>query len=554
MVEVDLLITNGTVLTLDADNKEAKSLGIKAERIVGIWETAEPSAGEVTMLENSKIIDLKGSTVIPGFIDTHNHILDYSLNKDKVDCSSPLNKNIPDILKGIKEKTETTAKGEWIEGYSYDDTALEEQRHPTREELDKVTPDHPFYMKHITNHFAVANSKALEMAEIPNDIENPTGGKFGRDDNGDLNGVLYEFSAMNFVQSKIPLPTEEEMIEALRKGAKDYLAEGITTNADAGVGLFYDGEREFQAHLTAAKTGVNPMRAQLMIMHHLLREEELFSDYTAEQLNAEIQKRSNGKAQLDSAKLFQDGSIQGYTAALREPYFSHPNLEGEVLHEQEDFNEEILDLHQRGFRIAIHGNGDRAIGSILTAYEQALEETPRKNHLHRIEHVQTATIDDLNKMKALHVTGSVFINHVYYWGDRHQKLFLGPERAKRIDPLADMVDRNILTTLHSDCPVTPISPLFSVWAAVNRLTREGQILGEEQKVDVITALKMMTIYGAEMNATEQFNGSIEIGKVADFAILDKDPTSVAPLEIKDIQVQATIIDGEIVYEKQEQNV
>src|SRR5699024_4422486 len=189
---------------------------------------------------------------------------------------------------------------------------------PTRRSSD-------LYMKHITNHVAVANIKALEMAEITNDIEDPDGGRFGRDENGYLNGVLYEFSAMNFVQSKIPLPTEEEMIEALSKGAKDYLAEGITTNADAGVGLFYDGEREFQAHLTAAKTGVNPMRAQLMIMHHLLREEELFSDYTAEQLNAEIQKRSNGKAQLDSAKLFQDGSIQGYTAALREPYFSHPN-------------------------------------------------------------------------------------------------------------------------------------------------------------------------------------------------------------------------------------
>src|SRR5699024_6441196 len=184
MVEVDLLITNGTVLTLDTDNKKAKSLGIKGERIVGIWETAEPSAEEITMLENSKIVDLKGSTVIPGFIDTHNHILDYSLNKDKVDCSLPLNKNITDILKGIKNKTQTTAKGEWIESYSYDDTAMEEQKHPTREELDKFTPNHPFYMKHITNHFAVANSKALEMAEIPNDIENPDGGRFGRDENG----------------------------------------------------------------------------------------------------------------------------------------------------------------------------------------------------------------------------------------------------------------------------------------------------------------------------------------------------------------------------------
>src|SRR5699024_6354444 len=509
---------------------------------------------EVKMTSQAKIIDLKGATMIPGFIDTHNHILDYSLNKNKVDCSSPLNKNIPDMLENIKKKTQNTSKGEWIEGYSYDDTALQEQRHPTRKELDQVTPDHPFYMKHITNHFAVANSKALELAGIPNDVKNPAGGKFGRDKDGYLNGVLYEFSAMDFVQSKIPLPTVEEMVDALEIGAKDYLAEGITTNADAGIGLFYDGEREFQAHLLAAANGANPMRAQLMIMHTLLRSGELFSDYTAEQLNKEIQKRSNGKAQLDRAKLFQDGSIQGFTAALREPYHTAPDITGDVLHNQEDFNEEISNLHERGFRIAIHGNGDRAIKSILTAYENAIEKLPRENHRHRVEHVQTATTEDLDKMKALHVIGSVFINHVYYWGDRHKELFLGPERAARIDPLRDMVERNILTTLHSDCPVTPISPLFSVWAAVNRLTSEGKVLGEEQKVDVLTALKMMTIYGAEMNGTESENGSIEVGKLADFAILDSDPTQIAPLKIKDITVQATVIDGELVYEKQEQSV
>jgi len=554
MVEVDLLITNGNVLTLDEKNSCAKSIGCENGRIVGVWDSEQPPSEEVSMTSHAKLIDLKGATIIPGFIDTHNHILDYSLNKNKVDCSSPLNRKIPDILERIKEKAQNTPKEEWIEGYSYDDTALEEQRHPTKKELDQVTPDHPFYMKHITNHFAVANSKALEIAEIPNDIENPTGGKFGRDEDGLLNGVLYEFSAMDFVQSKIPLPTVEEMVDALEIGAKDYLAEGITTNTDAGIGLFYDGEREFHAHLLAAENGASPMRTQLMIMHPLLRHGELFSGYTAEQLNNEIQKRSNGKVLLDSAKLFQDGSIQGYTAALREPYHMAPDIKGDVLHNQEVFNEEVFNLHNRGFRIAIHGNGDRAIGSILTAYENAIEKLPRKNHRHRIEHVQTATADDLDKMQTLNVIGSVFINHVYYWGDRHKRLFLGPERAARIDPLREMVDRNILTTLHSDCPVTPISPLFSVWAAVNRMTSEGETLGEDQKIDVNTALKMMTIYGAEMNGTENETGSIEIGKLADFAILDSDPSQIDSLKIKDIQVQATIIDGKLVYENQEQNV
>lgn len=247
--------------------------------------------------------------------------------------------------------------------------------------------------------------------------------------------------------------------------------------------------------------------------------------------------------------MFQDGSIQGLTAALRKPYYNNDEILGELLVDQKTFNEEISNLHKRGFRIAIHGNGDRAIGSILEAYDYALQKNPRIDHRHRIEHVQTASIDDLDKMKALGVVGSVFINHVYYWGDRHKRLFLGPERAARIDPLADMKKRRILTTLHSDCPVTPIDPLFSVWVAVNRLTSEGDILGENQKIDVINALKAMTIYGAIMNFTENENGSIEVGKQADFAILEKDPTTVDPLEIKDILIQATIIDGVVVYEK-----
>src|SRR5699024_2781838 len=145
----------------------------------------------------------------------------------------------------------------------------------------------------------------------------------------------------------------------------------------------------------------------------------------------------------------QDGSIQGYTAALREPYHMAPDIKGDVLHNQEVFNEEVFNLHNRGFRIAIHGNGDRAIGSILTAYENAIEKLPRKNHRHRIEHVQTATADDLDKMQTLNVIGSVFINHVYYWGDRHKRLFLGPERAARIDPLREMRSEEHTSELQS---------------------------------------------------------------------------------------------------------
>ncbi|MFC3039878.1 amidohydrolase [Virgibacillus xinjiangensis] len=235
---------------------------------------------------------------------------------------------------------------------------------------------------------------------------------------------------------------------------------------------------------------------------------------------------------------------------MRKPYHNDPETYGDFIHEQEAFNEEVLDLHQRGFRITTHGNGDRAIGSILDAYEQALTKSPRKDHKHRIEHVQSGTTEDIARMAKLQVAGSFFINHVYYWGDRHEKIFLGPERGRRISPLAEAVDYNLLFTLHSDCPITPISPLFSVWAAVNRITREGKVLGPEQRIDVITALKAMTIYGSELVFDEDNTGSIEIGKNADFAVLGEDPTEVEPIKIKDIEVESTFIDGKAVYGKE----
>lgn len=545
MENIDLLITNANILTLDDQNNRACSLAVSSGKIINIWKEKEPP---ISISLNTEVINLQGKTLVPGFIDTHNHILMYSLNKGKVDCSSPLNRNIDDILRRIHAKAQNTPKEEWILGFGYDDTLLEDKRHPTREELDSVAPDHPVFIHHISAHFAVVNSKALELAGIQEDIQDPQGGSFGRDDNGRLNGLLIEIPAMEYIQNKIPVPTIEEMVKMLGLGSQDYLSHGITTNTDAAVGLAF-GEKEFDVHIQAARNGINPMRSQLMIMHTLLRKDERFGNYDAKKLDKEIIQLSKGKARLDSAKMFQDGSIQGLTGALREPYYNNPNVSGGLIHNQNEFNEEILDLHQRGFRLAIHGNGDRAIGSILTGYAYALEKVPKIDHRHRIEHVQTATNDDLDLMKKLGVAGSVFINHVYYWGDRHKRLFLGPDRAYRIDPLADMAERNLLFTLHSDCPVTPISPLFSVWAAVNRITKGGEVLGPSQKIDVITALKAMTIYGAMLNFSEGENGSIEIGKVADFAVLEADPTEVNPMEIKDISVQVTIIDGKVVFEK-----
>ncbi|MCM3568453.1 amidohydrolase [Neobacillus mesonae] len=546
MVKADLLIVNANIMTLDKYNTVAKSAAVKDGHIIGIWQDAKPPRDDVDYSLDQHILDLKGKTIIPGFIDTHNHLLMYSLFRKQANCSTPPNKSIADILDRIKKQANETPEGKWVLGWGYDNTLLEEKRHPTRRELDAAVPDKPVLIRHISAHFAVANSAALRIAGVDEQTPDPQGGHLGRDENGRLDGVLHELPALDLVQAAIPPLTAEEIAACIGEGSQDYLAQGITTNSDAGVGLDY-GAVELDAHLLALKKGLNPLNMRLMVLHFLLNENGPFKDYSAEELNHEIQRRSLNRARLDSAKLFQDGSIQGLTGALRDPYHCAPEIIGELLHDQDSFNEEILNLHNRGFRVTIHGNGDRAIGSIIEAYAHALEASPRSNHRHRIEHVQTATNEDLDRMSELGIAASFFINHVYYWGDRHRRLFLGPERAERINPLRDAQKRNILFTLHSDCPITPISPLFSVWAAVNRVTREGMVLGEDQRINVIDALKTMTIDGARLNFEENERGTIEIGKKADFAILESDPTAVDPMEIKDIPVLATLINGEIKY-------
>lgn len=536
---------------MNEENEQAGSLAVKDGIITHIWETSTAPKEIFTIDENTKIIDLEGATLLPGFIDTHNHILSYALMLDMVNCSSPLNKNIEEVLVRIREKAKELSKGEWIQGFGYDDTLLAEHRHITRQELDEAAPDHPVYLNHSSGHIAAVNSKALEIADIAETIEDTSKGHFGRDDAGRLNGVLFEHGAMGAVNQVIPEKTEDELLLLLRKAVEEYLAQGITMNSVAAVGMMHTTELELNVHFKAGKTKLNPMRTQLMLVHNLFEGDELFGTYSAAELDAEIREKSGGRVRLDSAKLFQDGSIQGLTAALREPYTSNPDLTGELIHSQDALNEAFLNLHNRGFRIAVHGNGDRAIESILEGYAYVLSKTPGVNHRHRIEHAQTANHDDLNKMKELGVIPSFFINHIYYFGDRHEKIFLGTERAKCMNPLKTATEKGLRFTLHSDNPITPISPLFSVWVAVNRVTLAGEVLGADEKCDVITALKSMTLYGAELNFDEENAGSIDIGKRADFAILEQDPTAIDPLQIKDIKVLGTIIDGEFVYEAEE---
>jgi predicted amidohydrolase YtcJ len=257
---------------------------------------------------------------------------------------------------------------------------------------------------------------------------------------------------------------------------------------------------------------------------------------------------ASDRLQLGSVKLFQDGSIQALTAALAQPYWSEPESRGSLLLAQEVLDELVEHYHSRGIQVAVHANGDRAIDSTLQALARAQRLHPRQDSRHFIIHVQLATRDQIRRMRELGVLPSYFVNHVYYWGDRHISLFLGPERAARIDPLGTSVEEGLIFTLHSDLPVTPVDPLFSMDCAVNRRTREGRVLGPEERISARAALEAYTVHGAYSTFEEHRKGSIQVGKLADFAVLSENPLEVPPERIKEIKVLRTVLGGRTVYE------
>jgi predicted amidohydrolase YtcJ len=257
------------------------------------------------------------------------------------------------------------------------------------------------------------------------------------------------------------------------------------------------------------------------------------------------------RLRIGPAKIIGDGSIQAYTAWLTRPYFlpfkGDANYCGYPVTPPEELNRIVMEAHCAGCQISAHGNGDAAIDAILEAFRRAQEACPRPDARHRIEHCQTVREDQLDLIARLGVSPSFFVSHTFYWGDRHKNIFLGPERASRINPLKSALKRGIKFSIHSDCPVTPVSPLFCVSAAVNRVTGSGNILGPEFRLTPEEALRAVTGFAAWQNFEEGSKGSIEPGKLADFAVLAENPLEGSPEKIKDIRVTEVIIGGKRVY-------
>lgn len=538
--EIDLLLINGNVLSLDVHNTRAQAVAVKNGTIVGIGTTDElyPMAGKHT-----RILDMHGKTVVPGFIESHNHFLSRGLLMSQIDCSTPSNIHISDILQKVAEKARTTPEGEWILGTNYDDTLLAEMRHPTRDELDEAAPRHPVYLRHVTGHIGVGNSLALDVADFNRNTPDPSGGCIVRNPvSGELTGLVEE-SANNIMRQLAFRPGLKEMRTALLDAQTEYLKMGVTSVHD--LGFAEGGALMARAYQEAVESGGLKISIYLTFRDHQLsglfdslrRDMGFFTGF------------GNDRLRIGALKLIHDGSIQAWTAALGEPYLGKPqDFKGYLWMNQDELDHKVSAGHEAGFQVSIHCNGDRAIESALSSIASAQRSFSRPGIRHRLEHCQLATDEQLDKIRDLGVVVSFFVQHTYYWGDRHMNIFLGPERARRIDPLNSALKRGIIFSLHSDCPVTPVNPIFGIWSAVNRQTRDGHILGPEERIGPLDALRAFTINAAYLSFDEKKKGSLEIGKEADMVVLTDDPLSVDLQAIKEILVEKTIIKGKIEYD------
>lgn len=533
----DLILHGGTVLTMDRANRRAEAVAIRRGEIVvvGNDRAALRLAGPRT-----RVVDLAGRAALPGFIETHSHPMSAGRQRRAgVDVSTPPNETIEDILERVAARVRATPKGDWIQGGRYDDTLLREMRHPTRRDLDRAAPDHPVYLVHVSGHLAAVNTAALVIAGITRDTPDPPGAKIFRDEHGEPTGVLAEDAALSLVSRHLPAATPDEMMEDLAAASAEYVAAGITSCTDASVG---------PEALAAYRRAV--ARHRFLPRVYALVNGRAFLNLEAGSLaplEATAWGLGDDRFRIGAAKLFADGSIQGLTGALSEPYACAPETRGVLIYTPEALAARVRTLHEAGWQIAIHGNGDAAIQAILDAYEAALRAAPRADHRHRIEHCQMAREDQLERMAALGIHASVFVKHVYYWGDRHRDLFIGPQRAARISPLRSAVRRGVRVALHSDCPVTPVAPLAGVWTAVNRITRNGTVLGPEQRVDIEQALRAYTSDAAFLSFEEDRKGTLEPGKLGDVTVLSADPHGVPPDMLDRLQVEMTIIGGEVVW-------
>lgn len=533
---------NGDIITVNDKEPIVDAVLVENGKIIKTG-----SKEEILKLKNedTELVDLDGKTMLPGFIDSHSHIIAVAQTLMIVNLSDANSKE--EFIAILKDyvKNNPSKNGEWIIGFGYDNTRYENEEHPTKFDLDLVTKDIPIFISHASGHIATTNSKALEaFGYVGTNYEVPEGGvvrTVGK--SNEPNGILEENACLSPEKRKvIPTPSVDTLLSCIKKAQQIYSSYGLTTAQDASI----DENLNQLLNLAAQKNELIIDIVGQTVQHTTLK--LLKNEGTPKRKYYNHYKLLGGKTWLD-------GSPQGKTAWLTKPYYEVPEGEskdycGYATQEDKDVIEYFKSLIENNIQVNVHCNGDAASDQFIRCYKKALEMTDNKTDLRPVMvHAQTVREDQLDDMKELGIIPTFFLDHIWFWGDYHYESVFGPERANRLSPAKSALRRNINFTLHQDSPVKMPNQILAMHNAVNRQTQSGRILGADQRLSTMEAIKALTINAAYQYFEEDEKGSIEEGKVADFVILDRNPLDVNLSEIKEIKVLETIKEGNTIYKK-----
>lgn len=540
----DRMYRGGNIVTVNDAAPVAEAVAIKDGRIlaVGSLDKLAKYQGETT-----EIVDLAGRALLPGFVDGHGHCFGTGLQAASANLLAPPDytiTDIPGIIAELKKyaKTETAKKYGLILGFGYDEAQLKEQRPPNRHELDEVSKDIPVYIIHQSSHLGAGNTKALEIAGITADTKNPVGGVIRREKDGKTpDGVLEETIHYATLMKVMPKMGQAEFDGLAKAGMKLYAANGYT-----------------MAQEGRAIAPVDQCWMRLAEKKELLIDVVSYPDISANENPFGLDSKWYSKKMVNGyriagVKISLDGSPQGKTAFLSQPYLIPPHgspssFRGYAAMLDQDVDRKIALCYEKGWQFITHCNGDAASDLMLGAVKDARRKFgPGNDRRDVMIHCQTVREDQLDLMKEYGIIPSMFGMHCFYWGDWHRDSVLGAARAERISPARSALRRGMIFSQHHDAPVAMPSAIRILSSVVTRRTRSGDILGAEQCIPVDVAIKSLTLWAAYQHYEEANRGSIEVGKLADFVVLEKNPLEVPIEQLAELKVLQTIKEGKTIY-------
>ncbi len=540
---------NGDIVTMEGDEPQYVEAVVQREGKI-IFTGSKEEALE-KFKGKTKEVDLKGKTLLPAFLDGHGHMYNVGFTALCANLLPPPDgpgANFETLVKTVKDWTETE-NGEfmankigWIIGNGYDDSQLEEKDHPTKAVLDKISTELPVIVMHQSGHLAAVNSKGLEIAGYNKDSK-VEGGVIRKDKDGNPTGVLEEAAFFNVFLPVIAEKTDEELqILNVQKGQEEYAKNGYLTAQDGRTTA--DASVAFAKAAREGKFFIDVVSYPDIVWNRDAVTPEFYS----------AEHEYNNHYRIGGVKLTLDGSPQGKTAWLSKCYHVNPEgrtgcYEGYPIMSDEKATEHVKDAFKNKWQILCHTNGDAAIDQYIKAIDAAEKEFGYDDHRTVMVHGQTLRKDQIPELVRLDIYPSFFPMHTFYWGDWHVESVLGPKRAAYISPCKDVIDAGLIITSHHDAPVTFPNSMRVLDATVNRVTRSGKILGEDQRLTPYQGLKTLTEWAAIQYFEEESKGTITVGKLADFVILDQNPLKIDPMKINQIQVLESIKEGNTVYEK-----